>query len=316
MYAVVVAVGGLAAGEPEEVVARVGDRVITQQDLDDAVYSKTNRSYFHGKIPEDTLVSMRRDVLAEIVRQNLDLLGALDLGMKPDLSEARRRCEAMERELGGEKYEEGIAARGWTREGHALVLAETMLSQEARGLVEKGAASVDESDLRALYNGAKDRWRVPESIHLWHIVLEVSSDAEESIWVSREDECRALMRRLNKGERFEDLARAHSEDDFRVKGGDLGWVHRGQLVPSLESLAWSLELGEIGGPVRSAKGVHILHVSERKIEHQMSFEEAEPILRREVAATRSEEAARRWYEGIIRRHPVTILDPQLEGVLD
>ncbi len=71
--------------------------------------------------------------------------------------------------------------------------------------------------------------------------------------------------KIEGGEDFEKLARLHSEDlGTATKGGSLGWFGRGQLAPEYEAMSLSLKTGEIGDPVESEFGFHLIQLLERR----------------------------------------------------
>ncbi|MDB5817470.1 MAG: molecular chaperone SurA [Rhizobacter sp.] len=63
---------------------------------------------------------------------------------------------------------------------------------------------------------------------------------------------------------FEQIARDNSEDGTAARGGDLGWVSPGALVPEFEEVMNKLSIGEISEPVISRFGVHLIQVRERR----------------------------------------------------
>ena len=72
---------------------------------------------------------------------------------------------------------------------------------------------------------------------------------------------------LQEGGDFNSLASMHSDDTYNAQnGGDLGWFGRGAMVPEFEQLAFSLGVGEIGGPLKTKFGYHIIKVDEVKSE--------------------------------------------------
>jgi parvulin-like peptidyl-prolyl isomerase len=75
-----------------------------------------------------------------------------------------------------------------------------------------------------------------------------------------------VMERLEKGElTIYQAAQAHSIDP-RAKQtlGDFGWVEEGSGFPALDELAFALETGELGGPVETPAGWHIVRVTEQR----------------------------------------------------
>ncbi len=74
-----------------------------------------------------------------------------------------------------------------------------------------------------------------------------------------------LKQRIKDGDNFATLARSHSDDTTSaLKGGDLGWVTSGVLVPAFEQAMNALAPGEISDPIQTPFGWHIIQVLERK----------------------------------------------------
>ncbi len=304
------AAGPLRATQAD-IVARVGDRTISRAELDLAVQRAVNSGYYHKRLPEAMLDKLRRQQLQALIRRQLDILGARDRGLQPPTRDAEGRRAAMEIQLGTTEYERSLKANGWTREDHVRALAETLLGQEAyrRFVTEK--AKVSEAAVRRAYDANLARWKMPPSLHLFHILLKVPPSADGSQWAKREAEARKIKAEAEAGTPFADLAARDSEGMYRIKGGDLGWVHRGRLQPALEQAAWKAAVGSIVGPIRTKEGIHLLLVKEARPGRTLSYEEAAPILRKELEKAALKKAEQRWYDEVRARHPVVILDPAL-----
>jgi parvulin-like peptidyl-prolyl isomerase len=67
-----------------------------------------------------------------------------------------------------------------------------------------------------------------------------------------------LEERLKKGESFAKLAEQYSIDGSRRRGGDLGFFGRGVMVKEFEAAAFSLEKGQVSGPIKTQFGYHII----------------------------------------------------------
>ncbi|WFA07741.1 peptidylprolyl isomerase [Tissierella sp. Yu-01] len=85
------------------------------------------------------------------------------------------------------------------------------------------------------------------------------------ILVATEEEGKAILDRLEKGEDFAALATLESIDSVSAaKGGDLGYFTKGEMISEFEDAAFALEEGEISGLVKTEVGYHIIQLNERK----------------------------------------------------
>ena len=109
-----------------------------------------------------------------------------------------------------------------------------------------------------------------------------------------------IRQRILDGEDFEQLARIYSDDSVSAaKGGDLGWVSPGEMVPSFEQTFQKMPLGEVSQPVSTQFGMHILEVMDRReknITDQMIRGRADNILRRQRAEREFEQWVRELKE--------------------
>src|SRR5439155_884122 len=102
----------------------------------------------------------------------------------------------------------------------------------------------------------------PRRVHAAHVLARVpetgGSEAEDRARAKVAD----VIRRAKAGEDFAKLAKEASEDPGSAsKGGDLGWVGAGELVPQFEQALFALKKGEMSPvPVRSPFGFHAIRV--------------------------------------------------------
>ncbi|MEZ4319773.1 MAG: peptidylprolyl isomerase [Myxococcota bacterium] len=103
-----------------------------------------------------------------------------------------------------------------------------------------------------------------EQVRVAHILVGFSGALQSTSTRSR-DEARALAAslkaRLDAGEAFGAVAKEASEDSSAPRGGDLGVISRGQMVPDFEDAAFGLQPGEVSGVVETPYGFHIVERS-------------------------------------------------------
>ncbi|MEI9997167.1 MAG: peptidylprolyl isomerase [Rhizomicrobium sp.] len=69
---------------------------------------------------------------------------------------------------------------------------------------------------------------------------------------------------LNSGAQFQTVARQFSQSPTAASGGDMGWVHQGQLPAELDAALMKMEPGQVSDPIRSTGGYYILGLRERQ----------------------------------------------------
>ncbi len=79
------------------------------------------------------------------------------------------------------------------------------------------------------------------------------------ILTKTEDEAKTVIDKLQKGEKFEELAKTHSTGPSKTKGGDLGWFSPNQMVPPFSEAVVALKKGEYTAtPVKTQFGWHVI----------------------------------------------------------
>jgi peptidyl-prolyl cis-trans isomerase SurA len=133
--------------------------------------------------------------------------------------------------------------------------------------------------------------RVVTQTHARHILIqadELTSEQDIHLRLSQ------LRQRVLQGDDFSELARAHSDDKgSALKGGDLGWISPGQMIPRFEEVMSSLESGEISKPFKTQFGWHMIQVLDRR-QQNMTEEFNRNKARMEIRQRKIEEELESW----------------------
>ena len=154
-------------------------------------------------------------------------------------------------------------------------------------------APVDEAALRKRYEQEKSRFMSAEQRLASHILIMVPADANAAAQKAAEQKAAALAAQAKQpGADFAALAKANSQDDgSKNNGGELPWVARdGTMTKPFEDAMFSMQPGEISGPIKTEFGYHVLQLREIKPGQGKSFEEVRDVLAREQADSEGERA--------------------------
>ncbi len=238
-----------AALPPETVVLVVGEEKMTKADFE---------ALMEG-LPEQ----VRKSVAGVGIRKMADDLANL----KSLAREARRR-----------KLEQTAIARQMMELQQDQVLANVLVKQLQANM------KTDDAAVKAWYDAHKGEY---EQVKASHILIrykgsqlplrEGQKDLTEAEALAKAQEIR---KRLLAGEDFAKVAKAESDDTGSgANGGSLGSFPKGQMVPAFDQAAFGQAVGQIGEPVKTQFGFHIIKVEEHtsktldevrpKIEQQM-----------------------------------------------
>ena len=141
--------------------------------------------------------------------------------------------------------------------------------------------------------------------HARHILVRLNEVVAENDAKNRLND---LKDRIEHGTDFGELARLHSDDPSAARGGDLGWITPGDVVPEFEHAMNALKAGQVSDPFKSPFGWHIVQVLERR-EQDMSKDRQKLAARQAIRQRKSEE---QWQEWVRQQRDKTYVEYRLE----
>ena len=216
--------------------------------------------------------------------------------------------------------------RGVSEDPLFAVLMEMQREEILRDLYARRQvlAGIDQATLRARYLEQRElAFQREPLVRVRHIL--VTPVKESSALEANGDDAldpasaRAKIERIHRdlteGEGdFAEIARRLSEDASAAEGGDIGWKARGDLVPPLSKVAFSLAVGETSGVIESELGFHIAQVTERRRGGLVPFELVEELIFQELVGERAVYFARQAREDrdrLVEEHQVELFPERL-----
>lgn len=129
-----------------------------------------------------------------------------------------------------------------------------------------------------------------EQTHARHILVKTSEIVSEA---DARRKLNNLRERIANGADFGELAKLNSDDASALKGGDLGWIYRGDTVPEFERVMNSLGVAQLSEPFSTPFGWHLMQVLERR-EADVSGERKRQDARLVLRERKGDEAYQEW----------------------
>lgn len=162
--------------------------------------------------------------------------------------------------------------------------------------------TVSEAEVAQYYEDHKDTYQKPERVKLYRIFIAAEKDQASRAKAMARIE--ALREELAVGADFSQIAIQHSEGPGASEGGLVGWIERGELIPELENVAFSLAPGDISPVIETEFGMMLLKVEDKVAAGLAPFDEVrteiEPTLRKNYA----DEKYQKWMAELRKRSRV------------
>jgi peptidyl-prolyl cis-trans isomerase SurA len=197
-----------------------------------------------------------------------------------DVKQALGRLKAQYNITTDEQFEESLKASGLNKADMEARLRETLLTQKLFARELRSRADLTDTELRERYNREKERYRLPERAHLREIIVMKGEGAQLEETRTRATEIAAATRQP--GAEFAKIASTMSESGTRDKGGDLGEVSKGDLIPELDTAVFNAQSGAVIGPIETKSAFHIFLVEQRLPSEVPAFESVKDSLRRDL----------------------------------
>ncbi|BCH30545.1 peptidylprolyl isomerase [Mesorhizobium sp. L-8-10] len=164
------------------------------------------------------------------------------------------------------------------------------------------AGKITDEEVRARYDKEIAATPPANEVRARHILVKTQEEAQD------------VVKRLDAGEKFEDIAKEKSTDTGSgANGGELGYFGAGQMVPEFEKAAFALEVGSYTKePVQSQFGWHVIKVEDKRAQQPPAFEQVKEqfrslILREKYIAL---------VQSLRESGKVEIADPELKKAVD
>lgn len=287
------------ADDPSRVAATVNDVPITFAEVEEEINRVIARALYHRDVSPEKREAFRKEALERLIEKELGYQEAKRREIKAEKEKIREKVEEVKKRFPSEKaFEEALKRRSLTLKKYEELIEKEFIADKIFRAEVDDKAKTGDAELKAYYDGNMHRYREQEKIKVRHIMIMFDpSKGEEDKERARAKAMEAL-KRIKAGEDFATLAHEYSEDSYKAKGGDLGYIHRGRMEPDIEKAAFGLKTGETMGPAETEQGFYLIKVEDRIPERQLSFDEVKERIRSELEGRKKEETRKEWVNSL------------------
>jgi len=291
-WVVVLAAGHASAQQPdtgkrlhlERVVAVVNGSIILQSELDARL------------VPVQRRIA---EILDEMINEELIVQAAEAAKIQVDNSEIQAALDEIKQQnnLDDVGLAQALSIYDYTLQTYKLELRRQLLRLRAINQLVAPKVRVTDEEVRARYDQLQRRY----AVFLSHILIRLPAHpSEQQIAEAKEKVANAIEQ--TKTTPFAVVAqRVSASPDVA-----LGWFQRGSLDPAWEQIAFSMQKGDVHGPLLSPEGLDVIRVDDIKQSELKPFPEMQEELQRELKRVELDKQVTTWVEELRKKAYVDI----------
>jgi parvulin-like peptidyl-prolyl isomerase len=293
----------------EKILARVNDRLITNSEFQRRVVAAS-----HAPQASTDQAQIKREVLQDLIMEKLLEERAREMSVSASDEEIETAVERVKRQYNlatDQEFDAALAASNMTRDDLKRQMRQTIILQKVIGRDVTSKLDISEDMLRLEYERQKENlYRVPESARVSEIVIRFPANdaAARERAVARLEEART---KLAAGTPFADLAKEYSEGTAKDRGGDLGMVSKGELLPALDAAVFADSPLEYPAPALQPRSIHLFRVTDRKPAGYRAFADVSEDLKKRIGENLYEKRFGEYVTKLRREAYVKIYDADL-----
>lgn len=275
---------GQAAVLADRIVAVVNNDLIMLSELKaetEALESDLRRQY-KGRELEKRIRQAEYEALTRMIETRLQVQLAKARGVEVSDDEVKGAIKEMRRQ--GDKVDENNPAVLRAVRDQLLLLK--VVDREVRSTV-----MTSEIELQRYYMQHQSRFLLPDEYSISQILIMPHGSEDRAQVRAR---AQAAYAELQQGADFADVALRYSDGPEATKGGNIGFVRQGELLPPLERALASLEIGKITEPIETPQGVHIIRLDEKSPSGFRPFAEVRTEIQGLVYRQKNEDVFQSW----------------------
>jgi len=299
--------GTANAGDGASVVAIVNGAELTKAELNQEISKiiPMERS-FHSGVSSEKMKQIEKRALDILIDMELQYQDALRKGLKLSKEDFERETGLLSAKFPTqEEYEKAVESAGFSEKSMARFIERNTLSKEIIRKEVDDKVNVTDAQVAKYYQENSPRFMKPEEYRASIILVKVPPSSTTLQRAEYRKKAEDLLQRILKGAAFADMAAKHSDDMTRIKGGDLGVMHAGQMEEEFEKQIKTMKVGDVSGVMESLKGFYLVKLDGLKEPRQIPFEEAREKIKKQLSTQERERLFNVWMDALRAKAKIT-----------
>ena len=273
----------------DRVVAIVNQDVITWSELYKAMEADASPKVKELRDDEKRKIFKENEAffLETLINVRLQLQEAKNLGIRVSDEELQEAIGNIQKKysMSEAAFGESLKSEGFTYEEYKKRLREQIIISKLVNMEIRNKIVITDEDLNKFVAENKEILENTERYKISQILLKKQKDTDNS---KIEEKADAIIRKIEQGGSFSDLAQQYSEDPSAKAGGDLGLLKKSQLNKIFIDILSAMKPGDVSKPFWTESGLHIIKLESRAEAKNKdeAREEAKNILINKIYAER------------------------------
>lgn len=276
----------------DKIIAIVNEGVITESELTQQI-DLVKQQLRQSNIPLPPMAVLRKQVLQHLIDVNIQLQLAKQVNLTVSNNELNKAVEdiATRNNMTVQQLHQEIQSQGLDyaqyRENIRREMTLSRLQQEAVG----NRVVITDEQVDNYLKTFQDQIKANQEFHVRSILIPLPESPTPDNITQAETKAQDLLKQIQAGTDFSQIAVAESGDQSALQGGDLGWRKLAALPATFAQRVITMTPGDIAGPIRTGNGFHLIKLEAQRTgaEHMVTLTHVRQILLRPDSTSTSTE---------------------------
>jgi len=286
------------AGTLDKVIVVVNGETITQSELDMAYSGLSDKleKKFKGEELAGKMEEAKQNILNRMVEEKLILseakrlkVEATDAQIDDKLKEVKSTFES------DEKFDEALKEEGVSLDELEQRYADQIIVANLADIEVRKKIIISPSEVSGYYDTHKEDFKEPEQVRVKNILIKPDDNLTDA---HARELAEKTLGFLKAGEDFGELALKYSKGPNADRGGDLGFVKKGQMLKEIDDAIFNLKAGEFSEAIKTQLGYHIFKVEEKIPEGIQEFSKVKDQIESRLFFEKGKERYAEWIKAL------------------